>query len=125
VQSDFDADLTDIVAARRFVERAIGSEHACLGDLLVIVSELASNAVRHAHSGFTVRVCGQRDRVRVEVLDHGDGWPEAPRREDVVTGGGMGLNLVGALSDRWGAVPQPDGKVVWAEIDLDPPLRVL
>jgi hypothetical protein len=29
----------------------------------------------------------------------------------------MGLTLVEALSDRWGAIERPDGKVVWAEID--------
>jgi anti-sigma regulatory factor (Ser/Thr protein kinase) len=123
VQSDFDDDLTEIVEARRFAERTIGSTHARLADVLVIVSELASNAIRHAHSRFSVKVCNQRDRVRIEVADHGGGWPEIPPREDVVTGGGMGLNLVAALSDRWGATEQPDGKVVWAELDDGSVLR--
>jgi anti-sigma regulatory factor (Ser/Thr protein kinase) len=123
VQSEFDDELTEIVEARRFAERTIGPDHARLADVLVIVSELASNAIRHAHSGFSVRVCDRRDRVRIEVIDHGGGWPEIPQRETVTAGGGMGLNLVAALSDRWGATEQPDGKVVWAELDDGSVLR--
>ncbi|MBV9951505.1 MAG: ATP-binding protein [Acidimicrobiia bacterium] len=125
MQSDFDDQITEIVAARRFAEQTIGVDHARLADILVIVSELASNAVRHAHSKFSVRVCNQRGVVRIEVTDHGDGWPEVPRREEVVSGGGMGLNLVAALSDRWGATERPGGKVVWAELDDGPALRVV
>jgi anti-sigma regulatory factor (Ser/Thr protein kinase) len=122
VQSDFDGELGEIVEARRFAERVIGSAHARLADVLVIVSELASNAIRHAHSGFSVSVCNRLDHVRIEVADHGGGWPVIPPRHDVVTGGGMGLNLVAALSDRWGAKEQPGGKVVWAELDDGPVL---
>jgi anti-sigma regulatory factor (Ser/Thr protein kinase) len=125
VQDDFDDQLTEIVAARRFAEQTIGSDHARLADVLVIVSELASNAIRHAHTGFSLRVCSKREQVRIEVADHGGGWPEATRRETVTSEGGMGLNLVAALSDRWGATERPDGKVVWAELDDGPTLRVV
>jgi anti-sigma regulatory factor (Ser/Thr protein kinase) len=116
VDCDFEDQLTEIVAARRFAERVLGGRHARLDDVLVIVSELASNAVRHAHSGFRLSVADVEHHVRVEVVDRGPGWPE-PVELTMPTNGGMGLHLVEALSDRWGAMERPGGKVVWAELD--------
>jgi len=116
VQSDFEDELTEIGSARRFAESVIGTHHTRIADVLVVVSELASNAIRHARTGFSVRVCDLPDHVRIEVADHGTGWP-VPRREEAASGGGMGLSLVEALSDRWGATARPTGKVVWAELD--------
>ncbi|WP_155057531.1 ATP-binding protein [Streptomyces blattellae] len=89
----------------------------------LVVSELASNAVRHAW-GPTVRVIVDRpsdDRVYLAVVDR------APRRTpelgkpgdgDV---SGRGLVLVDALSDRWGYDQlgphrRPWGKRVWSEL---------
>jgi anti-sigma regulatory factor (Ser/Thr protein kinase) len=117
VQSHFDDELTEIGAARRFAERVVGAHHTRIADVLVVVSELASNAIRHAHTGFSLRVCDQTDHVRIEVADHGAGWPVPRRHQAASGGGGMGLSLVEALSDRWGATEQPGGKVVWAELD--------
>jgi anti-sigma regulatory factor (Ser/Thr protein kinase) len=116
VYCDFDDRLTEIVAARRFAEAVLGPQHLRLDDVLVIVSELASNAVRHAHSGFRLSVAEDDHQVRVEVVDGGPGWPE-PVEVTMPSSGGMGLHLVEALSDRWGAMERPGGKVVWAELD--------
>jgi anti-sigma regulatory factor (Ser/Thr protein kinase) len=120
VQCEFDDQLTELVAARRFTEGVLG-EHDRLDDVLVVVSELASNAVRHARSGFTLSIDGDEDRIRIQVTDRGGGWPVAVEVRVMPCHGGMGLKLVDALADRWGAVEHPPGKLVWAEIDEPSP----
>jgi len=117
VRCDFDDQLTELVEARRFTERVLGSEHDRLDTALVVVSELTSNALRHAKSGFTLSVDDDEHHVRIEVTDRGGGWPVPVEVRAAPTSGGMGLHLVEALADRWGAVEQPPGKLVWAEID--------
>ena len=121
MQCDFDDQLTELVAARRFTEDVLG-EHDRLDDVLVVVSELASNAVRHAKSGFTLSIDEDEDRIRIQVIDRGGGWPVAVEVRAAPCRGGMGLKLVGALADRWGAVEHPPGKLVWAELDEPSPL---
>ena len=86
----------------------------------LLVSELVTNAVRHAGSGpsQTVQVmldCSDQ-RVRVEVTDEGPGFdPGRGRRIDPVQDG-FGLALVDQLTDRWG-VEVDEGACVWFEID--------
>jgi anti-sigma regulatory factor (Ser/Thr protein kinase) len=117
VRCDFDDQLTELAEARRFTERVLGSEHERLDTALVVVSELTSNALRHAKSGFTLSVDEDEHHVRIEVIDRGGGWPVPVEVRAPPTSGGMGLYLVEALADRWGAVERPPGKLVWAEID--------
>ena len=83
--------------------------------LLLVVSELVTNAVVHARSAPEVVATHQRRRVRVEVYDDDVSPPvvRAPSSRD--SGGGFGLAMVGALSDRWGWEPTATGKRVWAE----------
>jgi anti-sigma regulatory factor (Ser/Thr protein kinase) len=101
-------------AARRFVAAALdaGSEVAELAVLLV--SELASNAVLHARTPFEVVVHVDDHRVRIEVSD-GDSTLPALRtyvRESIT---GRGLHMVAAAAHGWGFDARPDGKVVWFE----------
>lgn len=80
-------------------------------DVILVVSELVSNSVRHAASRQVgVRVDAHGDYVRVEVTDDGHGFePGAPRGE------GLGLYLVDKIARRWGVID--DGSfTVWAEI---------
>jgi anti-sigma regulatory factor (Ser/Thr protein kinase) len=78
----------------------------------LLVSEVVTNAVRHAGSGVAVHVDLVDETVRVTVTDHGPGWPQ--RREATV--GGWGLNLVQTIATRWGAFAATDGKTVWFEL---------
>jgi anti-sigma regulatory factor (Ser/Thr protein kinase) len=55
------------------------------------------------------------DDVRVEVIDHGEGFVPSPRAGDVQDPGGFGLFLVGRLADRWG-VEADDTTCVWFEL---------
>lgn len=74
-----------------------------LDDLLVMVSEMASNGIRHGHPPVTVRLWDDGDEVVVEVRDAGAGLadPYADlRRPRGGIAGGFGLWLVGQLAHR-------------------------
>jgi anti-sigma regulatory factor (Ser/Thr protein kinase) len=103
-------------AARRFVGAALdaGGEVAELAVLLV--SELASNAVLHARTPFEVVVYVDEGHLRVEVSDLDSRLPSLRTyaRESIT---GRGLHMVAASADRWGFDAQPGGKVVWFEFN--------
>ncbi|MER6533412.1 ATP-binding protein [Streptomyces sp900105755] len=100
-------------------------------DIVLIVAELTSNAVRHGHvpgRDFHLRVHVPADArlVRVEV---GDTRAERLPRLPEVAGAeetGRGLLLVAGLAARWAWHPRPDGpgKTVWAEYALQNRLHV-
>jgi anti-sigma regulatory factor (Ser/Thr protein kinase) len=97
----------------RSARRAMSSHS--LEAVELIVSELASNAVVHAATPFTVRLF-VGPTVRVEVAD-GIAAPPVVRRPRSLEAGGRGLVIVDGLADRWGAYSVANGKVVWAEVD--------
>lgn len=84
-------------------------------DLALVVTELVANAVRHAGTDITVRLSRLGDGVRLEVAD-GSHRPLRPRSAAVYDEGGRGLQLVDALSTRYGVEAESDGKLVWAEL---------
>jgi anti-sigma regulatory factor (Ser/Thr protein kinase) len=90
-----------------------------LDDVRLLVSELVTNAIRHARTepDATVRLLVETSdgRLRVEVHDHGAGFEPAPRDPDPTRAGGWGLYLVEQLADRWG-VDAADGTRVWFEL---------
>jgi len=85
-------------------------------DAVLIVSELAANAMLHSRSGngtFTVQVTRSETCVHLEVEDAGGPWVPTPRDDRP-----HGLDIVSALAREWGinrAVPER--RVVWARID--------
>ncbi|MGW1028723.1 ATP-binding protein [Streptomyces sp. NPDC002577] len=93
----------------------------------LITAELAANAVRHGRlpgRDFRIRLTATEQTVRIEVTDaRGEGLPLV-RPADGDAEGGLGLVLVDALADRWGADPRTDGvgKTVWAEIQDHEPI---
>ncbi|WLW51312.1 ATP-binding protein [Streptomyces sp. YU58] len=95
------------------------NEHVTL-----VVAELAANAVRHGRvrgRGFRVRLVLCGDVVRVEVMDARAEQLPTPAGESTAQEsdeGGRGLLLVGALAEKWGVEPRPDGiyKTVWAKV---------
>jgi hypothetical protein len=109
-------------AARHF---AVGALHR-LGaaeqadDTALVVTELAANAVVHAHSAFTVDLAIRPDMLRISVRDAS---PLAPAGADPALPAAPlhGLGAVAALASRWGVEPLgPDGKTVWAELRRSP-----
>ena len=88
---------------------------------LLLVSELVTNSVRHSGvpegEDVVVRVDLWRDGCRLEVEDPGRDGVIAPQPHDLLNGGGMGLNLVQMLSERWGVVRAAEGPTrVWAQL---------
>ena len=105
--------------ARHFVSDVLAD--AGIGDRFedatLVVTELATNAVIHARSDFTVAVQVQDDYVSISVSDGTPGlasrseWPEERN-------GGRGLRIVSGLADRCGVELAGSGKRVWAHLGL-------
>uniref|UniRef100_UPI0021C1A0BE SpoIIE family protein phosphatase n=1 Tax=Frankia tisae TaxID=2950104 RepID=UPI0021C1A0BE len=85
--------------------------------VVLVLSELTSNAVRHGRPPLSVRLRRLGDRAVVEVADGGGRLPRR-RQASPDDEAGRGLDLVSRLAVRHGFRPIPDGKVVWAEVDL-------
>jgi anti-sigma regulatory factor (Ser/Thr protein kinase) len=93
-----------------------------LEDTTLLVSELVTNAVRHAPSGGSpeveLRLKLERERIRVVVSDPGGGFVATPRLPTASESSGWGLYLVDRIADRWGIISK-DRNEVWFEIDVD------
>ena len=113
-------ELTAVRRARDLVRAAAGAlglsadalDLACL-----LVSELVTNALVHGAAPVALRVRSSRRRLYIEVTD-GARYRPHRRVARETDENGRGLELLEALSRRWGVRPQLAGKVVWAEHDL-------
>ncbi|MGW6647090.1 SpoIIE family protein phosphatase [Streptomyces iakyrus] len=83
----------------------------------LILSELITNAIRHGAAPIRVRLLYGRTLI-CEVSDASNTAPHL-RRAASTDEGGRGLFLVAQLSQSWGTRYLPEGKVIWAECDLD------
>lgn len=121
-QRRFAGQAPAVGQARRFVAGVLGDDWPGLDEVLVLVSEVASNAVKHSASGdggtFEIAVSAEGDSVRVEVADQGGGSEPKVTDEntctDVLTGG-RGLRIVDMLAAKWGHAGDELGRVVWFE----------
>jgi hypothetical protein len=89
-------------------------------DALLLLDELAANAVRHDHTPFTITLPLESDALRGTAHDHNPRPPvlRAPTLEDL---GGRRIQMVALLADRWGVDQHDgDGETVWSEIDTKP-----
>ncbi|MDX2781790.1 serine/threonine-protein phosphatase, partial [Streptomyces caniscabiei] len=116
------ADPALVAEARKTTTRQLGAwgldELAFTTEL--IVSELVTNAIRHAAGPIRLRLVLERT-LTCEVFDGGATAPHLrhPRTTDE---GGRGLFLISQFTQRWGTRFLPEGKVIWAEQPLpDPP----
>jgi anti-sigma regulatory factor (Ser/Thr protein kinase) len=116
----FDRGPTAASAARTALlaldERVDGKT---LDDIRLLVSELVTNAIRHAEAeggAVELNVTIEGDRVRVEVSDPGRGFEPQPRDDEMSRPGGWGLYLVDRIADRWGVVRNRMNRV-WFELD--------
>jgi anti-sigma regulatory factor (Ser/Thr protein kinase) len=91
-------------------------------DIAIVVSELLTNALRHALPGSSDS--GPRRPIRLGLLQPGPGVlcavadpskaAPVPQTPGSLAETGRGLHIVCALSDQWGYTPSDTGKVVWA-----------
>jgi anti-sigma regulatory factor (Ser/Thr protein kinase) len=92
-----------------------------LDDIRLLVSELVTNAIRHADAPSGGEVCLDVSvgghSVRVEVADPGAGFDPRPRTDEMIRPGGWGLYLVDRIADRWGVIRNRMNRV-WFELDV-------
>lgn len=106
-----------VATARRMVRSFLSPalpEHLVRVAVL-LTSELVTNAVVHATTPFRLDVVAHDDVVRVAVADGAAGAAEPARTVDAAEHG-RGLQLVDALSSRWGTDRLAEGKRVWFEL---------
>ncbi|MEI5524777.1 SpoIIE family protein phosphatase [Streptomyces brasiliscabiei] len=115
------ADPALVAEARKTTARQLGlwglEELAFTTEL--VVSELVTNAIRHAAGPIRLRLVLERTLI-CEVFDGGATAPHLrhPRTTDE---GGRGLFLISQFTQRWGTRFLPEGKVIWAEQSLADP----
>ncbi|MBV9448864.1 MAG: SpoIIE family protein phosphatase [Streptosporangiaceae bacterium] len=112
---DLPADPAIVADARKQVAVRLGDwgldDAAFITGL--VVSELVTNAIRHAESPIQLRLI----RDRALICEVSDGSSTAPhlRRARALDEGGRGLLLVSQFTQRWGTRHTPHGKIIWAE----------
>lgn len=107
-----------VMHARRFTGRTLRSwgvsKEADM--VLLVVSELVTNALVHTQGPVRLDLTLAGDRLRVAVSDSSPRAPAKPVLVDWESTGGRGLLLVEAMSTTWGSVPVSGGKQVWSEV---------
>ncbi|MFF8913633.1 ATP-binding protein [Streptomyces sp. NPDC015032] len=130
VQLEVGPDPAEVGRARRWARsRLIGSgirdDEPLAETLILLISELVTNAVVHTGCPAVLRMLfgstGAAGTVRVEVADASCRPPQQRHAAGEDTGG-RGLELVDGLADRWGWQPEGAGKRIWCEVDRDAPL---
>jgi anti-sigma regulatory factor (Ser/Thr protein kinase) len=113
-----------VTAARRFatdVLRDASPEVTATVELLV--SELATNCIRHTDSAFDLTIIQSGPEIRVEATDYDAGKPtmRSPKPTDP---SGRGLRIVDALAAAWGVEHRSaQGKTVWFTVVAPAPNR--
>jgi anti-sigma regulatory factor (Ser/Thr protein kinase) len=110
---------TSAALARQFTRATLANWQAggSHDDIVLVVSELVTNALLHGHGTPVVRLLGETDRIRVEVCDDS---PLLPVSHRVTPTSGLGLRVVEQISVAWGASRRRRGKVVWCELPAEP-----
>lgn len=116
----FEPQADQVAQARRFVAQCLRGWNLDAPDATLLVSELATNAVLHARSEFSVEVEAAADSIRVEVHDGNSRLPTfSAVKPDAYSG--RGLMLVQTLSISWGVDAHGDeGKTIWFEVAAKP-----
>ncbi|MFJ2648981.1 ATP-binding protein [Streptomyces sp. NPDC087420] len=126
VQLEVGPDPAEVGRARRWARsRLVGSgmeeDEPVAETLILLISELVTNAVVHTGCPAVLRMlfgsgAAEAGTVRVEVADS-SACPPRPRHANSEATNGRGLELVDGLADRWGWQPEGAGKRIWCEVD--------
>ncbi|MGW2207967.1 ATP-binding protein [Streptomyces sp. NPDC001781] len=129
-------DPEEVGRARKWVRSrlaglGIAADEPLAETLILLVSELVTNAVVHTGRPALLRLSlpggplpgtpaeaepEASVTVRLEVADASSRAP-VPRCAGREATGGRGLALVDCLADRWGWSPEGAGKNIWCELD--------
>ena len=109
--------------ARRWVLSFLAGEPIAPSeaDVALIVSELVTNSVMHAHADSTqlVRITVRQleDRLRIAVTDNGSATVPHLREADNNRPGGLGLRIIDRICLGWGVIRNRTGTTeVWCEV---------
>ncbi|MCP3768742.1 MULTISPECIES: ATP-binding protein [unclassified Streptomyces] len=126
MQLEIRPDPAEVGRARRWTRSrlagsGIAADEPLAETLILLVSELVTNAVVHTGCPAVLRLslpgaAAGEATVRLEVADRSDRAP-VPRCADGDATGGRGLALVDGLADRWGWSTDEAGKRIWCELD--------
>lgn len=92
-----------------------------LGDVMLVASELVSNAVRHSlcsEDELLDVTISRNAGLKISVIDPGSSGREAEIANRPPEFGGLGLKVVAALAPNWGTERTDGGYRVWAELEL-------
>jgi anti-sigma regulatory factor (Ser/Thr protein kinase) len=121
----FDGTDGQVRNVRRWLETLLAPGPA-RDDLVLVATELSTNAVRHTASGrggrFTVEIVQLDSVVRLTVADGGAPTEPLPA-SDPLAEHGRGLFVVQALAERTGVTGDCHGREVWAELPWPGDLR--
>jgi anti-sigma regulatory factor (Ser/Thr protein kinase) len=120
MRTELRGDLRAPAAARRFVDAPLRDmlgrdDRPAAEDVVLVVSELVTNAVRASADVISLSLTVDEDRVQVEIADDASGWP-TPRKAEWEDPSGRGLAIVDELADRWQTTELYPGKritVTW------------
>ena len=103
---------------------AVGVPDGARDDAMLVLSELVSNAVKHAAplpSGeIAVRWEVQADLLHIEITDGGATTRPHASAVALSSLGGRGLEIVRTVSSQWGVTEAPESVTVWAEVPRTP-----
>ncbi|MCF4138896.1 ATP-binding protein [Streptomyces sp. Tue 6430] len=126
MQLEIRPDPAEVGRARRWARSrlagsGIGADEPLAETLILLVSELVTNAVVHTGCPAVLRLSlpgveAGWTTVRLEVADSSSRAP-VPRCVGDEATGGRGLALVDGLADRWGWSVEGPGKRIWCELD--------
>jgi DNA-binding NarL/FixJ family response regulator len=121
VSAELPAEPSSIRMARTLVRDALGDQgDDVLFALELLVSEVVTNALKHAAGAPRIEAQLTPETIRVAVYDTEPTLP-VRRVPDQDRPGGRGLPLLDRVASRWGADSTETGKVVWFELDRASP----
>ncbi|WNM35561.1 ATP-binding protein [Streptomyces sp. Li-HN-5-11] len=124
----FDGESGVVPLARDFTRQALyawgwlpaatADQRAAAEDVLLVVSELVTNACLHAEGPDQLEITCDKKVIHIEVSDRGTGQPAPRTPHRAGRPGGHGMFIVQRLCLDWGVVRTPGvaGKKVWAEL---------
>jgi anti-sigma regulatory factor (Ser/Thr protein kinase) len=110
-------DPARIGAVRHAAERHLTASgvDGPIDAIVLMISELLTNALRHGSPPATISVNTDHHRVRVAVSDRSPAPPQVMPMEPTRVGGN-GMRIIDSLASTWGFEPVEGGKAVWFEV---------